>query len=293
MIHGVDISSYQGSPDLSMMASQAAFIICRHSIGALRDTQFERNWAGLEGKTVRGLYYVPHPKTSHDAAKAQLRDAIARNPDLPIALDVEIAGVYVDRVYAQAMYLYQQTGKYPMIYTSPGFWGSLWGKATKTHADFFIHCPLWIAHYTSAARPTIPKPWTEWAIWQYGINSDRAFVEAHGLRYWEAKAIDVNRYNGDLMDLYAWCGLGEVIPPDQPEPDIPTPVMDRYVRVRVEWLRFRRQPSLYAGDTLAVGRGVRLRVTGDRITTDIDYWPVELDGYPGYVSAGNQYTELV
>jgi lysozyme len=27
--------------------------------------------------------------------------------------------------------------------------------------------PLWIAHYTSAASPTIPKGWTNYTIWQY------------------------------------------------------------------------------------------------------------------------------
>ena len=292
MVHGVDISSYQGSPDLAMMAGQASYVICRHSIGSLRDIQFDRNWAGLDGKTIRGLYYVPHPQASHETAKAQLRDAISRNPDLPIALDIEVAGVYVDRVYALAMYLYQQTGKYPLIYTSPGFWGALWGKANSTHTAFFSKCPLWIAHYTSAQNPMEIEPWKSagkaWTFWQYGINSNKAVVEAHGLRYWESKAIDVNRYNGELLDLYAWCGVGEIDPPTEPPIIVPT---DEYVRVvNCEWLSFRTRPEVYPGDRPAIGRKMS---DPAKVIERKDGWLyVELSGGDrGWIS--EEYTELV
>lgn len=279
-INGVDISSNQGEPDLDMMASKADFVIMRRSIGAIYDKKFDRNWAGLAGKTVRGIYYVPHPDISAELAKAKLRDIIALNPELPIALDVEIEGVYVKAVYGLAMYIYQKTGRYPMIYTSPGFWGALWEKANKTHEAFFKNCPLWVANYKVDKPGSVP-PWGEnWTIWQYAINS--ADAEAYGLRYWEAKAIDVDWYRGD--DLSALCG-GEITIPSGET------TTEKYVRVKATWLRLRREPSLYAGDTVVVGQGVRLRVTGDKVKTDIEYWPVELDGYSGYVSAA--YVDLV
>ena len=292
MITGVDFSSYQGSPNLDMLASQASFAICRHSIGSYRDSQFERNWAGLENKTIRGLYYVPHPDVSHETAKAQLRDAISRKPDLPITLDVEVKDVFVDRVYAQAMYLFQQTGKYPMIYTSPGFWGSLWGKANSTHAAFFVNCPLWVAHYTLAVKPDIPKPWTDWAIWQYKIENDRAIVESYGLRYWEAKAIDMNRFNGDLMDLHAFAGTGEVEPTPQPPSATHVTVIVRQFDGKPGWLFFRDEPSFNYTEQLAIGYGAVLELLEPEPVNGL--WHVKTPrGREGYISAGGAYTELV
>jgi len=290
--HGVDISSYQGSPDLDMMAAKANFVIMRHSIGALPDKQFDRNWSGLEGKTLRGIYYVPHPDASGESAKAKLREIFEYKPDLPVVLDVEIAGVYIDAVYGLAGYIYQKTGRYPMIYTSPGFWGSLWGYANGTHEKFFKRCPLWVANY-KVSKPSAVPPWGEdWSFWQYAINSNREEVESYGLRYWESKAIDVNWFKGDLMDLYAFCGVGEIEIPDAPIED-PAPV-EQFVRVKAAWLKFRREPSLYSGDTVAVGRNVKMKLLSpEKIHADIDYWYVELDGYQGYVSAGSAYTELV
>lgn len=288
-ITGVDFSSYQGSPDLDMLTSKSAFAICRHSIGSYRDSQFERNWAGIENKTVRGLYYVPHPAVSHETAKAQLRDAISRGPDLPIALDVEIAGVYVDRVYAQAMYIFQQTGKYPMIYTSPGFWGSLWGKANATHAAFFVKCPLWVAHYTNNAQPDIPKPWTTWVIWQHKIENDRAIVESYGLRYWEAKALDMNRFNGDLLDLQAFAGVGEIHPLPDPTATHVT-VIARQFDGKPGWLFFRDMPTFDNPEVLAVGYGTVLELLAPEPINGL--WHVKTPrGREGYVSA--KYTELV
>lgn len=246
--HGVDISSYQGSPDLDMMAAKASFVIMRHSIGALNDKQFQRNWAGLEGKTLRGMYYVPHPNTSGTTAKAKLREMMEYKADFPIVLDIEISGVYIDAVYGLAGYIYQKTGKYPMIYTSPGFWGSLWGYANKTHEDFFKKCPLWVANY-KVSKPGLVQPWgNNWTIWQYGINANKDDVEAYGLRYWESKAIDENWFNGDLMDLYKFCGVGDIEPEPEEPPD---PNAPKQVRT-ITHLRGRTQPVYIPGQSALI-----------------------------------------
>ena len=71
----------------------------------------------------------------------------------------------------------------PMIYTSPGFWGSY---GTKDIA--WARYPLWLAHYR-VAKPRIPAPWTDYAIWQYDDRGD-------GLKYGQqSKQADMNLYN--------------------------------------------------------------------------------------------------
>ena len=205
--------------------------------------------------------------------------------DLPPVLDVEnggnphgISSGSVDKCLRR---IEERFGRTPMLYSNPSMLNNITLTGWKKY-------PLWLAHYTTEDKVFVPKEWDKWTLWQF---SDKIA--------YDNKPIDHNWFNGDLMDLYAFCGLGEieppVEPPEEPEPPIvipPEPVQ-KYVRVKATWLRFRREPSLYAGDTLAVGRGVLLKVTGDKVKTDIEYWPVELDGYDGFVSAGSRYTELV
>lgn len=278
--HGCDISSYQGSPDLDKMCANADFLMMRHSIGTLDDKQFDRNWAGSEGKTLRGIYYVPHPKISFESAKAKLREIFEYKPDFPIILDIEIAGVYIDLTYKLAGYIYSSTGKYPIIYTSPGFWGSLWGYANGTHESFFKNCPLWVAHY-KAASPMAVSPWgTDWTFWQYEVNNRWDEIEKYGLRQWESKALDMNWFNGTYDELVEWSG-GEIPNPQEPPAE--------YVKVvNCQWLSFRSVPEVYPGDRPAIGADVKCKV----ITEQAGWLFVELSGGDrGWIS--ERYTERV
>jgi len=262
--HGIDISSYQGSPDIDKMCDKADFLMMRHSIGILDDKSFDRSWAQSEGKCLRGIYYVPHPSIKFESAKAKLREIFEYSPDFPIILDIEIAGVYIfhsvylDLTYGLAAYIKAKTGRYPIIYTSPGFWGSLWGYANGTHESFFGNCPLWVAHYKVNAPAQVP-PWgTDWTFWQYRINNVWSEIEDYGLRYWESKALDMNWYKGTYRQLEDWAG-SEI--PIDPYPPAEPPEQGDYVKVTdCQWLSFRNRPEVYAGDRPAIGAGVRCKV---------------------------------
>lgn len=255
--HGIDISSYQGSPDMDKLCSNADFLMMRHSIGLLDDKQFIRNWTQSEGKTLRGIYYVPHPSIKFESAKAKLREIFEFTPDFPIILDIEIAGVYIDLTYGLAGYIYSKTGKYPIIYTSPGFWRGLWGYANGTHQTFFKKCPLWVAHY-GAQQPDKVSPWgSDWTFWQYRINNVWEEIEDYGLRYWESKALDMNWYKGTCNELIAWAGADM---PVEPTPTDPPQTGDYVMVTDCQWLSFRSRPELYDGDRPAVGAGVLCRV---------------------------------
>lgn len=73
----------------------------------------------------------------------------------------------------------------PGIYTAKWFWDVfIDGKSIQNDIKRY---PLWVAHYTTAPKPYMPKyGWIDWAGWQY---SDRLPVE--GL---VSKGTDVSRF---------------------------------------------------------------------------------------------------
>lgn len=82
------------------------------------------------------------------------------------------------------------TGKKAIIYTSPGYWNSY--MAGALWADDY---PLWVAHWTSFPAPLLPSGWDEWTMWQWTSQGDGPDNGA------ESAYIDLNRFNGDLIDL--------------------------------------------------------------------------------------------
>lgn len=55
-----------------------------------------------------------------------------------------------------------------IIYTFPAFWD---GKPALTAAVDLAKRPLGVAHYTTAAKPWIPKPWEDYLLWQYAAGA--------------------------------------------------------------------------------------------------------------------------
>jgi lysozyme len=53
---------------------------------------------------------------------------------------------------------------------------------------------LWLAQYTSAPAPQVPKAWTAWTFWQYIGKGKTPGVSL---------PVDLNWFNGTLDDLKA------------------------------------------------------------------------------------------
>lgn len=104
----------------------------------------------------------------------------------------------------------------PIIYTYPSFWAGL-GTLGATAEDLGA-LKLWIAHYTNAPQPMIPKPWTTWTLWQYaadaGVIGTISGVPGH---------VDRDRLVGSLSDITLIKLKPSPKPTPTPEPTPPTP----------------------------------------------------------------------
>jgi len=183
MERGVDVSSNNGSVDWAHVAQAGyTYAFARATLGhGDIDSTFERNREGAKAHGLRfGAYHLPYPGSSSADQQAEEFLAVVKPQpgDLLPSLDIENksppdhaeAQFSVARLVAWLREwlaaVERRIGAKPLVYTNPGWWDS-----RLKNADLTDH-PLWLAHYTSKSSPTIPKPWTSYAIWQHSETGD-------------------------------------------------------------------------------------------------------------------------
>ncbi|WP_285774657.1 GH25 family lysozyme [Microtetraspora sp. NBRC 13810] len=173
MLHGIDVSNWQGAVDWARHARDGvAFGFAKASEGGtFTDKWFARNWAGMrENWMVCGAYHFARPDGS-PAGQARhflrvLRAAGGLQPGDLIALDLEADdGLPPARVAAFARrwchIVEEFTGVRPLIYTYVNF-------ARAGNCAGLEGHPLWIASPSSPrGDPVVPAPWQSWVIHQY------------------------------------------------------------------------------------------------------------------------------
>lgn len=263
-----------------------------------------------------GFYHYAMPAGSmYGTAQQQAEwfaDIVMQHPfSLVPMLDLEQAGVGLSYTKVWLERVQGLCGCVPGIYTSPGFWGGLRDSGNAVWAADY---PLWIAHYFSSLEfpvydipdivansttlPTVPDPWKKkgktWSIWQFCAVGDGEFYGGDYAKHTDETGLDLDVFNGTYDELMATLGVEGTIIVDPDPVDEPGDLGYGRVMVRVTWLRFRNRPELYDGDTMIVGLGTVLNVTGEKVGGDgIDWYPVEFEGYRGYVSAGSAYTQVI
>lgn len=202
-VNGIDVSHYQGTIDwLKVAAAGVSFAFIKATDGATgRDSMFDVNWNGAKAAGVkRGAY---HFFRAAQDAEQQAKWFIERlNEDwgeLPAVLDFEVLGSVSAEQALQGAKRWMElvgeaSGKAPILYTGPSFW-----RAQVKDSDAFSEYPLWIAHYTAAAQPTLPTAWKQCTFWQH---SERGTVP--GVK----GPVDLDRFCGNVMELEA---MGERI----------------------------------------------------------------------------------
>lgn len=194
MLLGIDVSHYQGTVDWNAVAAAGnsfAFTKATES-STITDQYFAKNWPAMKSAgLLRGAYHFF--RTGVDpSAQAKLFLSVVKPSagDLPAVLDIEVAGSASNSAIISGISVWLDTvaqaiGRPPIIYTSPGFWNAHMNNQFGSY-------PLWIAHYTSAANPTIPNGWKTYTFWQYTQSG-----QVNGV----SGSVDRNRFNGDLAAL--------------------------------------------------------------------------------------------
>ena len=110
------------------------------------------------------------------------------------------------------------------IYTAYYYWleNTVQKGIPPSEMQWFGRFPLWVANY-KVNSPLVPKPWTNWTLWQY---TDKGNAAAVGIV--DSKSVDENWYNGTKDEMYQFFNIGDQ-PPAPPEPEVP---QEEYIEIR-------------------------------------------------------------
>jgi GH25 family lysozyme M1 (1,4-beta-N-acetylmuramidase) len=256
-VQGIDVSSWNGQIDWNVVKSKVAFAFIRASAGiATLDPMYQANVLECERLGIPfGAYHYLKPDKDFKKQADVFAD-LARGP-LPPVIDVETDGGLDKSALGNYLEKFVKRvevalGREVAIYTSKGFWDAEvpltnWAKNRK----------LWIAAWTSAPSPALPKEWVEinqprdWEFWQWSSKGDGP---SYGC---ESTHVDLNRYNGSLAEFEAEYKVIVTNPPPPVEP--PVPGEGLLFQVGVPVLNIRSGPGtqyndigdLHGGDVIA------------------------------------------
>ncbi|MFM8943932.1 MAG: glycoside hydrolase family 25 protein [Actinomycetota bacterium] len=201
---GIDVSHWQGTiswPTVKGAGKSFAFLKATQGTGYLDATYAtNRSGANAVGIPVGAYHFADVTKTPTNTAGARaeaewfVANAQPRVGDLPPVFDIEKNNglgtiALTDWAMAWLERVRQLTGIYPMIYTSPAGWNDRFGAAGNVVAESGYGL-LWVAHWTTAASPTIPaNNWAGngWTFWQYTSSGTVPGISGN---------VDLDRYNG-------------------------------------------------------------------------------------------------
>lgn len=201
---GIDVSHYQGTVNWSSVKSAGvkfAYIKATEAT-TYKDPTFGANYLhAYNAKVIRGAYHFARPNLSGGAAQATYfagnGGAWSRdNLTLPGMLDLE-GGCYGKSASAMRSWILDfsdtykaKTGRNVVIYTSPSWWNTCTGGWSGMSA----RSALFVAHWTSAASPSIPSGFPYWTFWQYTDSGSVGGISG---------AVDRDRFSGDSSRLLA------------------------------------------------------------------------------------------
>lgn len=206
---GIDVSNWQGAIDWGAVRSAGIeFAWMKATEGTtFRDARFATNYPAAHGAgVIRGAYHFALPNASSGAAQANFFADnggawSADNLTLPGVLDIEhnpygaqcygLTQAQMQNWIADFHATYKaRTSRDVVIYTTASWWDTCTGGWSGLSA----HSPLWVAHWTSAASPTIPNGFPTWTAWQYTDSGSVSGISG---------PVDRNRFNGSRDRLLA------------------------------------------------------------------------------------------
>lgn len=176
MHSGIDVSSYQGFPDMERVAKAGhRFVYIKATEGStyVDHAYSVRQLRAREAGMHTGFYHFLRPRRDRNGrveaehfyktVKGITKGKGAGARLLRLVVDIEVSTLPdpSTREYARDCLtrLAELCDHLPMIYTFPGFL-HYWGDELTQH-------PLWIANFTTAPHPQMPAGWEHWTIWQH------------------------------------------------------------------------------------------------------------------------------
>jgi len=206
---GVDVSEHQGCIDWSKVASLSvvfAFVRATVSWGFV-DKLFRRNWAELKKvPLVRGAYHVVYPGEDPRRQVDHFLKVIQPEKTDLLALDCELDhGMAPDEIakniLRQAQYIERETGRRPIIYTRAS-----WVNQFLAGAGWLNLYDWWLASYSEPRVERMPPPVMPRGVRSWLVHQTTGSGQVlEGMP--NAKALDRNRWNGDVASLWKYVGI--------------------------------------------------------------------------------------
>ncbi|MGI0116765.1 glycoside hydrolase family 25 protein [Zooshikella sp. RANM57] len=175
LIHGIDVSYYQGTINWKKVAKNNIDFAFAKATGGVffTDPQFENNWHGMRAVGIkRGAYHFFYASESAQEQARHFLNTIRKltPTDLPPVLDVEILdntepALLRQRVITWLKIVEERTQKTPIIYSD------LYFARQYLNDPRLSKYPLWVADY-SKQLGALPSVWRQqgWLFWQHSEN---------------------------------------------------------------------------------------------------------------------------
>ena len=201
LVHGVDVSRWQGNIDWVKLRSQGAnFAFIKATDGGDHlDPMFHKNWkAAADAGIKRGAYdFFYWCRVASHQADWFIRNVPKEKGALPPVLDVEWNAfsackkrpsreVVLEKMRVFLEMLEKHYGQKPIIYTAPDFYRDNLKGA-------FTDYPFWLR--AVAQHPEKVYPGRDWVFWQYSGT---------GLSKGVKGQIDLNVFHGSERQWHAW-----------------------------------------------------------------------------------------
>jgi len=238
LVQGIDVARYQPEVDWAKVKNAGiTFVVAKASQGGFADQLFATHWAGAKAAgLLRGAYCFLDPRA--DGAKqadAYLKALGDDFGELPPVLDVEAKTEKPTELAKFAedwlAIVEKATGKTACIYTAAWYWNSTMLLRGK-YPEWATSRPLWVAGYpvgTGAPsledleagkyKPTQPKGWDKWTLWQYSEKGRVDGVNANG----KPCNVDLNIYGATRAEFFTWLGIPDPNPVSFAAPGMEAP----------------------------------------------------------------------
>jgi lysozyme len=221
IVQGIDVSRWQPNVDWNRVRGAGiSFVFIKATQSNFADPMFTKHWAGArEAGLLRGAYHYLVGDMDGEKQAAVTLKVLGDDPgELPPVCDVEAktsspaqyaryAQIWLDRVEAAL-------GRRPIVYTAAWYWNSgmiIGGK----YPDWAPGYPLWVAAYPlregfpspadieqAKYKPSMPKSWADWTLWQYSERGRVDGVTNNG----RLANTDLNAFRGTLQEFTSWAG---------------------------------------------------------------------------------------